>query len=113
MGGHTLRVLVDSGSEGCIISSRIADALQLRTHARERPVEIFQADGRKLCVADKYVKLRGRLGDCPYKREITCLVAPIGDDVLLGMSWLHPRNAMVDCGNGSLLVTELGKRYRI
>ena len=97
--GIRCTILIDCGAEGNVISRSFVQKHNITTapatHSDGKPVTVKLADGH--VPSRVFAGTRGKFKIGTYKDEGTFLVTDLdGQDVILGMPWLHDRNPLVD-----------------
>ncbi|KAJ1911185.1 hypothetical protein H4219_006017, partial [Mycoemilia scoparia] len=95
-------MLVDNGSQTCCVRPDIARRTNSTLYKLEKNIRIQAADGREFYSCTHYTKLNIYLDQLQIPIEVTCLVAPVCEDIILGMSWLKPNKAIINCGKNSI-----------
>jgi len=94
IGGAAVRALVDSGATHCVLSRARAEGLRLTL--TDGP-QIALADGRRVPSAGR-CPLEVAVGDSRVNLEV--LVADVGFEAILGLSWLRATGVAVDWASG-------------
>lgn len=113
LSGHRAHVLFDTGATGKFISTEFAErcGLPVGRQAAARPGSVSACDGRQVQVRG-VVQGRLRVGTLCEPTALTALDLH-GFDIILGQSWLLPRNAMLDLTQKTVTVTRHGQRHDI
>ncbi|KAK9130561.1 hypothetical protein Sjap_011048 [Stephania japonica] len=106
--GHLMYVMIDSGSTVSFISGRMVDELGLRPIRLERPLVLSTAAGDKIypnMICERcIVEIEG------HKLPIDLRVLEFLEfDALLGMDWLGPYHAQIDCFDKTVTFQILGQ----
>ena len=108
-GGRPAKVLLDTGASDCLVSRKLAAGLQA---VRAPQCKVQLADGLPV-VLDRAVQLTLQLG-AYRQRGLRCYVLPAAavHDVILGESWLHAHQVVLqyDAEQGVTAHTMQGRR---
>jgi predicted aspartyl protease len=95
---HTLAILIDSGASHSYIDPNMVESLQLprRKHGKSWLVQLAKGSRRKFIemVESCLIDMNG------LNTKVDSNILPLGSyDYLIGMDWLDPLHALLDCHN--------------
>lgn len=98
---RTTVAVVDTAAEASIISDKVYQSLKIKPPIRRHT--FMHGAGRDIKMETFIIgPVDIRIGSCNYPSEI--YVAPIDDEMLLGLDFLHRNNVVIDCSNNQFSI---------
>ncbi|KAI8319831.1 hypothetical protein GQ54DRAFT_264684, partial [Martensiomyces pterosporus] len=107
-----VRILVDNGSQTCILNKSTCEKLQLTTTALYKPQPTCLADGGHYADCTRQCDVPLRLAN-GLALNVRCLVLPTAEDVILRNNWLKQHDVVIHCRRDELSLQACGKRWAI
>lgn len=98
---RTTVAVVDTAAEASIISDKVYQSLKIKPPIRRHT--FMHGAGRDMKMETFIIgPVDIRIGSCNYPSEI--YAAPIDDEMLLGLDFLHRNNVVIDCSNNQFSI---------
>lgn len=98
---RTTVAVVDTAAEASIISDKVYQSLKIKPPIRRHT--FMHGAGRDMKMETFIIgPVDIRIGSCNYPSGI--YVAPIDDEMLLGLDFLHRNNVVIDCSNNQFSI---------
>lgn len=109
------KALPDTGATDTVIDAAFIDKAGLTDQVREAPIPLqLSIAGDTEVTLTKVIAVPLQVGD--MRSHIVAYVMPSlmqNVDVILGMNWLRPNNAIIDTANNIITVTVNNKEYKL
>ncbi|KAL8441947.1 hypothetical protein Emag_006777 [Eimeria magna] len=106
--GKPVIALLDTGCTHVLISSDLADELQLRRRTLESPTKMLLGNGEEMEMKEMTKDLKCKAGELYFK--LNAVLAPIPFELILGHPFLHKERLLWGFGPGKLTGWRGGRR---